>query len=470
MIAKKRRKQHPLSSVYPDVRIEDIEAGKALAFTVTGQCGRARSAVISLPHGTVETPVFMPVGTKGTIKGLTPEQVQDIGVEIILGNTYHLGSHPGVEVFDKCGGLHDFMKWERNLLTDSGGFQMVSLLKLSSLSEEGVTFSHPSTGEVILLSPEKSMAIQNAIGADIIMALDDVISAQSQNRERIEEATDRTTRWLDRCIAAHRRPAQQNLFGIVQGGLYADLRTKSLQDLVARDLPGYAIGGLSGGESKHQFWPVVEQCTREGSAGLPVNKPRYVMGVGYMLDIVVCVALGADMFDCVYPTRTARFGTAILRTGLLRMKNECHKEDMRSLEDGCECYTCRTFTRAYIHSIINKEPAAASLISIHNIHCMHVFCKDMRTAIRANTFPQFVKDFLLKQFSGEEGSRSHTAPSGGQSSPYPPAWVRDALVAGGIPCTDWYRRWHECDGLPPPVKENFRKIKNRKEKVLVLEV
>ncbi|KDO81050.1 hypothetical protein CISIN_1g0377181mg, partial [Citrus sinensis] len=259
----------------------------ALRFEVLGRFNRARAAQLTLPHFVCQTPLFMPVGTQGTIKGLTTDQLEEIGCQIILGNTYHLALRPTSELIDELGGLHKFMNWPRALLTDSGGFQMVSLLHLADITEKGVTFQSPVDGKPMLLTPEESIQIQNRIGADIIMALDDVV---------------RTT------ITAHKRPHEQNLFGIVQGGLDPVLRDICVRGLVDRNLPGYAIGGLAGGEDKDSFWRVVAQCT----AALPEDKPRYVMGVGYPLDIVVCSALGADMYDCVYPTRTARFGTALV--------------------------------------------------------------------------------------------------------------------------------------------------------------
>uniref|UniRef100_G1TYU5 tRNA-guanosine(34) queuine transglycosylase n=1 Tax=Oryctolagus cuniculus TaxID=9986 RepID=G1TYU5_RABIT len=261
---------------------------------------RARAGELRLPHGTVATPVFMPVGTQATMKGITTEQLDALGCRICLGNTYHLGLRPGPELIQKAHGLHGFMNWPHNLLTDSGGFQMVSLVSLSEVTEEGVRFRSPYDGDETLLSPERSVEIQNALGSDIIMQLDDVVSS-TVTGPRVEEAMHRSVRWLDRCIAAHRRPDKQNLFAIIQGGLDAKLRATCLEEMTKRDVPGFAIGGLSGGESKEQFWRMVELSTSR----LPKDKPRYLMGVGYATDLVVCVALGCDMFDCVYPTRTA---------------------------------------------------------------------------------------------------------------------------------------------------------------------
>ncbi|RZC87200.1 hypothetical protein C5167_042131 [Papaver somniferum] len=323
----------------------------ALKFEVLGRCNRARASKLTLPHFECQTPLFMPVGTQGTIKGLTTSQLEDIGCHIILGNTYHLELRPGSELIDELGGLHNFMNWPRALLTDSGGFQMVSLLHLADITEKGVTF-------------------QNRIGADIIMALDDVVKTTITG-PRVEEAMYRTIRWIDRCIAAHKRPDEQNLFGIVQGGLDPDLRDICVKELVKRNLPGYAIGGLSGGEEKDSFWRVVAQCT----AALPDDKPRYVMGVGYPLDIVVCSALGADMFDCVYPTRTARFGTALVPEGLLKLKHKVMASDMRPIDPECTCMVCKKYTRAYIHSLVTKDAMGSQLVSYHNLSYMMRFPK-----------------------------------------------------------------------------------------------
>ncbi|KAA0192235.1 hypothetical protein HAZT_HAZT006901 [Hyalella azteca] len=361
----------------------------------------------------------MPVGTKrsynsstdeltatdlifqGTMKGLLPEQVADAGADIILGNTYHLGTQPvsenqtphimptfptlkGKEVLSAAGGLHQWMQWPRALLTDSGGFQMVSLLKFAKITEDGVTFQSPydgsytrerncmliicilyyHTGSECVLTPEESIAIQNAIGADIMMQLDDVVDVKETNYERFKEATLRTTRWLDRCIAANKNTASQNLFPIVQGGVFTDLRDLSLTQLMERDSPGYAIGGLSGGEDKEKFWPIIEHCTRR----LPQDRPRYCMGVGFAPDLVVCVALGVDMFDCVYPTRTARFGCALVDNGQISLKSDVYASDFSAIDDACSCSTCHTYTRAYIHALTTeKNPVGCHLLSIHNI-------------------------------------------------------------------------------------------------------
>mmetsp|Transcript_1572 Transcript_1572/g.5386 ORF Transcript_1572/g.5386 Transcript_1572/m.5386 type:complete len:477 (+) Transcript_1572:87-1517(+) len=400
-----------------DRGVEGKGAGGALRFEVLGTCGRARCSRLTFPkrgEWAAETPMFMPVGTQGSVKGLTTHQLLATGTQVILGNTYHLENRPGSELLSRLGGLHKFQGWPQGMLTDSGGFQMVSLLDLADITEEGVTFQAPTTGERLLLTPERSIQIQNNIGADIIMALDDVVSSVTEDDERFTEATYRTLRWIDRCIAAHSRPHEQSLFGIVQGGLDPELRRVCLEGLIARgdDLPGYAVGGLAGGEDKGQFWRVVAQCT----AALPADKPRYVMGVGYPLDIVVCSALGADMYDCVYPTRTARFGSALVPSGVLKLTQSCYAEDERPIDEECSCETCKRYSRAYLHNLARKEPSGSQLISLHNIAYMARFTREMRQAILAGTFPQYVRTFVSRHY-----------PEGGA-----PKWVREALHAAGI--------------------------------------
>lgn len=359
--------------------------------------------------------MFMPVGTQGTIKGLTTQQLEELQCQVILGNTYHLELRPGSNLIDQMGGLHQFMNWKGGLLTDSGGFQMVSLLHLADITEEGVNFQSPVDGEQMLLTPEHSIQIQNRIGADIIMALDDVVSSVTVDSARFEEATHRTIRWIDRCIEAHQRPTEQALFAIVQGGLDPRLRQICLEGLKERGdkLPGYAIGGVAGGESKDAFWRVVDQCTK----GLPDNKPRYVMGVGYPLDIVVCSALGADMYDCVYPTRTARFGTALIPSGTLKLKSNNMVNDQRPIDPECTCMVCQKYTRAYLHHLVTKEPSAATLVTFHNIHHMMTLSRRLHESIVDGTFPEFVNAFLKRHY-----------PKGDI-----PTWVREALAAAELP-------------------------------------
>lgn len=366
--------------------------GWPLEFTVDVECktSRARKSVVKLPHFSVHTPIFMPVGTQGTMKGLSPAELKQLDVQILLANTYHLGMRPGEGVLNKMNRLRQFMDWERAMLTDSGGFQMVSLIELSEVTEEGVKFRSPYDNTDILLTPEKSMEIQNAIGADIMMQLDDVVDVKVTG-PRVEEAMHRSIRWLDRCLNGHKRKEHQNLFPIIQGGLDLKLRTSCIEEMTKRDVPGFAIGGLSGGEAKDDFWKVVHHCT----GLLPRDKPIYVMGVGYALDLVVCSALGADMFDCVYPTRTARFGTALVPTGQLSLKSKTYETDFTPIDENCSCATCKTYTRAYIHSMIGKESVACHLITVHNISYQMNLMSTLRDSISNNRFPAFVQEFML---------------------------------------------------------------------------
>ncbi|XP_045767735.1 queuine tRNA-ribosyltransferase catalytic subunit isoform X1 [Maniola jurtina] len=386
----------------------------ALTFNVQAKCNisRARAASMKLPHYEVETPVFMPVGTQGTMKGLLPDQLENLNCEIILGNTYHLGNRPGVEVLTKVGGLHKFMGWNRALLTDSGGFQMVSLLKLAEITEQGVKFKSPYDDTEIMLTPEKSIEIQNCIGADIIMQLDDVVQTTFQDYDRIKEATERTSRWLDRCLKAHKRPTEQSIFPIVQGLLNPELRRQSAEEHITKDVNGFAIGGLSGGEAKDDFWPMVNL----GTEILDKNKPRYLMGVGLAIDLVVCVALGVDMFDCVFPTRTARFGCALINTGQLNLKQKQFESDLNPIDKDCECTTCKNYTRAYLHCIVSVETVACHLISVHNIAFQMRLMRTMRENIKQGTFPQFVKKFVNDLHPDKNY----------------PSWVKNSLMSVGI--------------------------------------
>ncbi|XP_036616702.1 queuine tRNA-ribosyltransferase catalytic subunit 1 [Trichosurus vulpecula] len=406
----------PMATVTASAAGPGTRAPAALALRVVAECGRskARACELRLPHGTVATPVFMPVGTQGTMKGVTAAQLDSLGCRICLGNTYHLGMRPGPELIQKAGGLHGFMNWNQNLLTDSGGFQMVSLLALSEVTEEGVRFRSPYDGAEILLSPEKSVEIQNALGSDIMMQLDDVVSS-TLTGSRVAEAMHRSIRWLDRCIAANRRPDQQNLFAIIQGGLDPVLRSKCLEEMTKRDVPGFAIGGLSGGESKEQFWKMVTLSTDR----LPREKPRYLMGVGYATDLVVCVALGCDMFDCVFPTRTARFGSALVPTGNLQLKKKQFAKDFRPIDEACTCPTCQRYTRAFLHALLHSNNTAAlHHVTVHNIAYQLRLMDAIRTSIVEHRFPDFVRDFM-KTMYGELGRC--------------PAWVVEALESVGIP-------------------------------------
>uniref|UniRef100_A0A182M4F3 Queuine tRNA-ribosyltransferase catalytic subunit 1 n=1 Tax=Anopheles culicifacies TaxID=139723 RepID=A0A182M4F3_9DIPT len=392
---------------------KDSNKTPPLQYRVAAKCSvtKARVGVMSVRHADVDTPVFMPVGTQGTLKGVLPEQLLALDCRIMLGNTYHLGMRPGTTVLEKAGGLHSFMGWPRALLTDSGGFQMVSLLQLAEITEQGVCFQSPYDGSECMLTPERSMEIQNAIGADIMMQLDDVVKTTTTG-PRVEEAMHRTIRWLDRSIAAHGRDNDQSIFPIVQGGLQPDLRRVCAAELTKRNTRGFAVGGLSGGESKDEFWRTVHLCTDL----LPEDKPRYLMGVGFAADLVVCVALGVDMFDCVFPTRTARFGCALTRVGQINLKQRTFAKDMRPIEEDCECSTCRTYTRAYLHHIVTVEPVACSIVSVHNVAFQLRLMSDMRNAIQEDRFPDFVKSYMDVRF-----------PDGTV-----PQWIRDALAAVNV--------------------------------------
>ncbi|KAG9470778.1 queuine tRNA-ribosyltransferase catalytic subunit 1 [Eleutherodactylus coqui] len=388
--------------------------GHALLHRVLAECPvtKARACELILPHGPVKTPVFMPVGTQGTMKGVTAEQLRGLGCEICLGNTYHLGMRPGPEIMKKANGLHGFMDWDRNLLTDSGGFQMVSLVKLSEVTEEGVHFTSPYDGKEILLTPEKSIEIQNALGSDIMMQLDDVVSSTIAG-PRVEEAMYRSIRWLDRCITANQNPEKQNLFAIIQGGLNAELRKKCLDEMTKRDVPGFAIGGLSGGEEKDHFWRMVTLSTDH----LPRDKPRYLMGVGYATDLVVCVALGCDMFDCVFPTRTARFGSALVPSGSLQIKSKQFAKDFQPIDKECKCPTCQRYSRAYLHALFKSDTAALHHVTIHNIAYQLTLMRSVQESILNGRFPQFVQDFMRTMY--------------GTKDKYP-RWAVDALQTVGI--------------------------------------
>ncbi|CZS88412.1 probable tRNA-guanine transglycosylase [Rhynchosporium agropyri] len=394
----------------------------ALTFDLVARCSttKARAANLTLPHGPVQLPLFMPVATQASLKGLTPQQLEATGCRLCLNNTYHLGLKPGQEVLQAVGGAHKLQGWKHNILTDSGGFQMVSLLKLANITEEGVRFLSPHDGSPMLLTPEHSIGLQNTIGSDIIMQLDDVIATTSPDTERMREAMLRSVRWLDRCIAAHANPETQNLFCIIQGGLDLEMRKECCAEMVARNTPGIAIGGLSGGEAKADYCRVVSTCT----SLLPELKPRYVMGIGYPEDLVVSVALGADMFDCVWPTRTARFGNAITRFGMLNMKNAKYARDFGPIEDGCGCVCCRTgegglrITRAFVHHLAAKETAGAHMLTIHNVWYQLALMRGVREAIIGDRFPALLQKFF---------SDLH----GGDKSRYP-EWAVEALKMVGV--------------------------------------
>lgn len=352
----------------------------------------ARLGVLHTPHGDIETPIFMPVGTQATVKSMTPEELKEIGSQIILSNTYHLYLRPGHELVKKAGGLHKFMHWDKPILTDSGGFQVFSLGPLRKISEEGVEFRSHLDGSKHFLTPEKAMEIQNALGSDIMMAFDEC-APYPASREYVKNSLERTTRWLERCKEAHKNPEKQALFGIIQGGMYKDLREQSAKEITAIDLPGYAIGGLSVGEPKPMMYDILEHTT----PFMPVDKPRYLMGVGSPDDLIEGVIRGVDMFDCVLPTRIARNGTAMTSQGKVVVRNATYAEDFTPLDPECDCYTCRNYTKAYIrHLIKTNEILGARLITTHNLHFLLKLMENIRQAIREDRLLDFREEFFTK--------------------------------------------------------------------------
>ena len=337
----------------------------------------ARVGRLTTPHSVVTTPVFMPVGTNATVKGLSPEELKELGAQIILANTYHLFLRPGTDVLDAAGGVHKFMNWDRSLLTDSGGFQVFSLSKTRKIKEEGVEFASIIDGSKQFISPEKSIAIQNSIGSDIMMAFDEC-TPPGVKYEYAKEAMERTLRWLDRCYEVSKDNPDQMLFPIIQGNMFEDLRIESATRTAKYARCGIAIGGLSVGEPKEVMYRMLEVMRPY----YPDDQPRYLMGVGSVDCIVEGVVRGVDMFDCVLPTRIARNGTAMTKRGNLNMRNARFVKDFRPLEEGCTCYACRNFSRAYIHHLIGKdEILGGRLLSIHNIHSLLRLTEEIREAI-----------------------------------------------------------------------------------------
>ena len=350
----------------------------------------ARAGIIHTPHGSFPTPIFMPVGTQASVKGVSPDELRDLGAGIILSNTYHLFLRPGMDLIREAGGLHKFMHWDRAILTDSGGFQVFSLGDLRKITEEGVTFRSHIDGSKKCLSPEVSMEVQMALGSDIVMAFDECVPYPA-DYDYAKKSTERTIRWLKRCKEAMTAP-NQGLFGIVQGGMYKELREWSARETTAMDLPGYAVGGLSVGEPKELMYEMLEYST----SLLPQDKPRYLMGVGTPDCLVEGVQRGIDMFDCVYPTRVARNGMAMTWTGRLVMKNAQFTHDHTVLEEGCGCYACRNgYTRAYIRHLVRaNEIFGLRLLSLHNLYFLQEFMRRMRQAILDDRFTEFRSDFF----------------------------------------------------------------------------
>ena len=366
-------------------------------FTLLKEDGKARVGKIQTSHGEIDTPVFMPVGTQGTVKAMTPQLLDELGAQIILGNTYHLYLRPGTEIIAEAGGLHRFTSWNKPILTDSGGYQVFSLAQgrfgdrksRVKVLEEGVEFRDHLAGDLHLFTPERVIEIQEVLGADIIMPLDECVEYPIE-KNYAKEALERTIRWLDRSVRARRRE-DQALFGIVQGAFYEDLRRESALRTVDRDLPGYSIGGLSVGEPKEIMYEMSEiVCDL-----LPKDRPRYLMGIGKPEDIINAVSVGVDMFDCVVPTRNARTGTLFTSQGVINIKQEKFKKDMSPLDEHCDCYTCQNFSRSYLrHLFVAQEITAYILNTIHNLRFYIRMMEDIRTAVNRGEFKEYKRDML----------------------------------------------------------------------------
>ena len=353
---------------------------------------RARRGRLHTPHGTIQTPVFMPVGTAGTVKAMLPEEVKSLGAEIILSNTYHLYLRPGHDIVREAGGLHKFMNWDRPILTDSGGFQVFSLGAMRKISEEGVKFRSHIDGSSHMLTPEKSIEVQNALGSDIMMAFDEC-APYPADHSYVKNSLERTTRWLRRCKEAHKDTERQSLFGIMQGGMYKDLRYQSAMEIVELDLPGYAIGGLSVGEPRELMYEVLDYATDY----LPKDKPRYVMGVGTPDHLFEGVERGVDMFDCVLPTRLARNGSAMTSHGKVNIKNARFERDFTPLDHECDCYVCRNYSRAYLRHLFKaNEILSSMLLSYHNLHFLVHTMQNIREAIEQDRFTEYKREFYMK--------------------------------------------------------------------------
>lgn len=372
---------------------------KPIKYTLEAKDGNARAGVIETPHGKIETPVFMPVGTQATVKAMTKEELETIHSQIILGNTYHLYLRPGDDLVNDFGGLHKFMNWDKPILTDSGGFQVFSLGELRKIKEEGVHFRSHLNGSKHFLSPEKSIEIQNNLGSDIMMVLDECPPGMS-SREYLIPSIERTTRWAKRCIDANKNKDRQGLFAIVQGGIYEDLRDKSYEELSQYDddFSGYAVGGLAVGEPREDMYRILHYSTPK----LPENKPRYLMGVGEPLDMLEAVESGIDMMDCVHPTRIGRHGTVFTKYGRLVIKNQSYYRDDRPLDE-CDCYVCKNYTRAYIRHLFKAEEILGQrLATYHNLYFLIKLMDNARRAIKEGKFKEYKEEFIKNYTSGKE--------------------------------------------------------------------
>jgi queuine tRNA-ribosyltransferase len=369
--------------------------------------GSARTGILKTDHGVIETPVFVPVGTQGTVKTIEPRQLEEIGAQIILGNTYHLALRPGEEILKKAGGLHRFIGWRKPLLTDSGGFQIFSLTGLREITEEGVRFQSHLDGAVMFFSPERVVELQRAIGADIMMVLDECMPYPSEY-EYAKNSIERSLRWAERCRRGlNESPSlygySQALFGIVQGSLFKDLREKSAAELTERDFDGYAIGGLAVGEPTEEMYAMTSFCTDR----LPADKPRYLMGVGTPENLLESIERGCDMFDCVLPTRNARNGMAFTSRGRITLKNAVYKQDFSPLDDRCECYTCGNFSRAYLRYLFqSREILGMQLLTLHNLSFYMFLMRDSRRAIEEGRFKAW-KLHTLSELQAESTDKSN---------------------------------------------------------------
>lgn len=369
---------------------------KQFSFDLPAQDGLARAGIFHTPHGDLLTPVFAPVGTQATVKSLTPSQIEMTGASLVLSNTYHLYLRPGAELVAEMGGLHEFMQWYKPMLTDSGGFQVFSLASMRKVDEDGVTFKSHIDGSMHRFTPESSISIQEKLGADIIMAFDECSDPNDPVYNR--KAMARTHKWLERCIKSKSR-TDQALFGIIQGGVDEEMREESAKFVASMDLPGIAIGGLSVGESKKEMYATLETLNPH----LPQDKPRYLMGVGTPEDLLNGIQRGIDIFDCVLPTRLARHQAAFTHSGRINLMNAGYAHDATPIDSECDCYTCQTFTRAYLrHLIVAKEMLASSLISIHNIRFLIKLMEDSRNAILNKSFDDFAGSFLVQYLHSKE--------------------------------------------------------------------
>ncbi len=376
-----------------------LEKMKLGQFKLHKKSGLARRATLMTSHGSFETPTFMAVGTKATVKAMSPEELQDCGTQVVLGNTYHLHLRPGEKLIKKLGGLHKFMNWHGPILTDSGGFQVFSLSGLRKMSEEGVEFNSHLDGAKHFISPEKSMEIQMDLGSDIIMAFDECLQYPATD-EQIKKSMDLTYRWLLRSHQAMQRP-ESLLFGIIQGGLSLEHRKYSLDQVTSVDLPGYALGGFSVGEPIH----LMHELLPDIAPLMPENKPRYLMGVGTPLDLIISIDAGVDMFDCVLPTRVARNGTLYTWQGKLSIKRQQYKEDPGPLDPECDCYTCKNFSRAYLrHLFLSGEILGSRLNTIHNLHFYMSLMKKAREALEQERWPAYRDDCLTRFVRSDKGN------------------------------------------------------------------